>query len=435
MGDRSAPLTKPRGRSAVFLLACSIALVAFMTLRPTEAIVITPTFCVFCGSLGAVDFILNIILFVPLGVTLRWTTGRLRTTALVGVATTLVIEALQARLITGRDASLGDLIANTLGTLLGAWLGVAVFRWLNASVPDARRHAAAFAIVVSLVVGVSAFLLQPLVPRYPQWVQWTPLLTNTDPFRGHLMAVQLKARTLFDGMEWLETREAFDPVARSLSMRAQIGTGPPPSSNRHAIIVRIKNTLEEGFSLAQQGNAVVFRTHMVAARVRLRPLLVGLEGAFPDASIHNEVGELVIEGHSDPRGITVRRHSDDVVEVSVRRTAGLAWALIFPWEIALNERWWPANAAWLAALIFPVAFLTARCLRSGDRTPSKVAWWPVGLVVATLIAVPATGLSPLAIGEWAGILVGIASGWLLERWTASGSAANLRRTTDPHTTQ
>jgi glycopeptide antibiotics resistance protein len=416
--------TQPRGAAVVVPLAFSFALVAFMTLRPTRAIVATPTFCVFCGSLGGVDFILNVILFVPLGVTLQWATGRFRTTALLGVATTLVIETLQARLITGRDASLGDLIANTLGTLLGAWLGVAVFRWLNASAPAARRHAARFGVVVSLVVVVSAFLLQPLVPRYPQWVQWTPLRPNTDPFEGHLIAVHVKGRTIY-GVESFEAREAFDPVARSLSMRAQIGPGPARPSQRQAIIARITNGKEEGFYLAQWGNAAAFRTHMAAALIRLRPLLVGLKGAFSDSSSRNEVGELVIEGHSDPRGITVRRHSDEVAAVSVRRTVGLAWAMISPRDIALNERWWLANAAWLAVLIFPVSFFAVRGQRPADTSRAKSAWWPVALVLATLIAVPATGLSPLAIGEWTGILVGISAGWVLERWSAPPRDANV----------
>lgn len=425
MWSRGARVSKPHGASAVVLLALSIALVAFMTLRPTRAIVATPTFCVFCGSLGGVDFILNVILFVPLGVTLQWTTGRLRTSALIGVATTLVIEALQARLITGRDASLGDLIANTLGTLLGAWLGVAVFRWLNASAPAARRYAGAFGIGVSVVVVLSAFLLQPLVPRYPQWVQWTPLRPNTDPFQGHLIAVHVKARTIY-GVESFEAREAFDPEERSLSMRAQIGPGPGAPSRRLAIIARITNGWEEGFFLAQWGDAAAFRTHMAAARVRLRPILVGLPDAFPDTSISNGARELIIEGHSDPRGITVRRRSDDVVAVSVRRTVGLAWALIFPRDIALNERWWLANAAWLAVLIFPVSFFAVRCLRSHDSGSRISGWWPVVLVLATLVAVPVTGLSPLAIGEWAGILGGLAAGWALERWIGPPPDAKVR---------
>jgi hypothetical protein len=411
------PVTQPRGASAAVLLALSIAVVAFMTLRPTQAIVATPTFCVFCGSLGGVDFILNVILFVPLGITLRWATGRIRTTALIGVATTLIIEALQARLITGRDASLGDLIANTIGTLLGAWLGVAIFRWLNASAPAARRHAVAFGIATALVIAVSAFLLQPLVPRYSQWVQWMPLRPNTDPFQGHLISVQLKERTVL-GVQRLEANEAFDISRRSISMRARIGPGPDSPSRRQAIIARITNGREEGFYLAQWGDAAAFRTHMAAARFRLRPILVGLHGAFLGTASGNGARELVIEGHSDPRGISVRRDSVGGVAVSVRRTIGLAWALILPRDISLNERWWLANAAWLAVLILPLSFFTLRCLRSADDARSKFAWWPAVLVLVTLIAAPATGLSPLAIGEWAGILGGVAGGWVIERWSA-----------------
>ena len=72
-------LAQPRRKLAEALVAMSFALIALMTLQPSQETVITPTFCVFCGPLGGVDFILNVILFVPLGISLRWTTGRWET--------------------------------------------------------------------------------------------------------------------------------------------------------------------------------------------------------------------------------------------------------------------------------------------------------------------------------------------------------------------
>ena len=413
---------QPRRAPALGLVAISFALIAFMTLRPTQAIVVTPTFCVFCGPLGGVDFILNVILFVPLGISLRWATGRWRTTIIVGVVTTLMIETLQSRLIGGRDASLGDLLANTLGTLLGAWVATALFRWLNATGNAAHRYAAAFGIAAALVVTGSAFLLQPIVPRYPQWVQWTPLHPNTDPFRGTLLAVELKGRVLRPA-EDLEAMEAFDTVTRSLTMRAQISSsGLARPTQRPAIVVRIVNFLEEGFALVQRGEAVAFRTHIAAVRVKLRPILVGLDGAFPTSPGTAE--EFIIEAHSDPRAITVRRHGDGQLAVSVRRTVGLAWALVSPWDVALNERWWPVNAIWVGALIFPAAFFAIRSSRA-SRNSVLNSWWPVVLVIAALFAGPATGLSALGLGEWAGVLAGIAAAWPFEHWSAASDVPDL----------
>src|SRR5688572_6319026 len=115
-------VTQPSRRTTAFLVASWLIVIAVATLMPAETDVTLPASCVFCGQFGGVDFVLNIVLFVPLGVGLRWLLGSWLASGLVGAATTLVIETLQWRLIPGRDASLGDLLANTLGALLGAWL-------------------------------------------------------------------------------------------------------------------------------------------------------------------------------------------------------------------------------------------------------------------------------------------------------------------------
>ena len=406
---------QPRRASGAILLAVSFALIGLMTLQPTQAIIDSPTFCIFCGSLGGVDFILNVVLFIPLGLALRWTTGRWWTAAIIGLATTVVIESLQWRLISGRDATIGDLLANALGTLVGAWLAVASIQWLNATGVAARRLAAAFGIAASLIVMASAFVLQPLVPRYPQWVQWTPLRRITDPFRGQLLAVEVKGRSI-RARESFESWEEFDSLTRRLTVRAHIGAPGPGPTQRLAIIVRTANDLEEGFLLGQRGDAAVFRSHMVAERVKLRSTLVGLDKAFPRTSTNSDTGAFIIEGQSDPRGISVRRQSEGTSTVSVRRTVGLAWTLLLPWDIALNERWWLANAIWLSVLLLPVSFFAVRTSRSVDNSHPGFWWWPLALVVVTVIATPATGLSPLGIGEWAGIAAGIAAGWILELW-------------------
>ncbi len=86
-------------------------------------------------------------------------------------------------------------------------------------------------------------------------------------------------------------------------------------------------------------------------------------------------------------------------------------------DVALNERWWPANAAWLAVLVFPVAFFTMRSWRkTPDDSSDGLAWWPLVLVLAVLVVAPAlSGLSAISVGEWSGVLAGIAAGAALER--------------------
>jgi hypothetical protein len=102
---------------------------------------------------------------------------------------------------------------------------------------------------------------------------------------------------------------------------------------------------------------------MAASNLRLRPFLVGLEDGFPGSGGGGDEngGELTVEVLSNSRAIVLSVRAPAArTSVTLRRTPGLAWAVLLPWDVALNEKWWPANAAWLGVLVFPVAFFTMR---------------------------------------------------------------------------
>jgi len=72
----------------------------------------------------AVEFVTNVLLFVPLsflGHTFlpHW---RWQNWLLAGLAATILIELLQMIFLSGRSAQVFDLVANTLGALVGYWL-------------------------------------------------------------------------------------------------------------------------------------------------------------------------------------------------------------------------------------------------------------------------------------------------------------------------
>jgi VanZ like protein len=416
-------VTQPGHRSAAAIVVASLALIAFMTLRPAPVFTTLPAGCIFCGPLGGVDFALNLVLFVPLGLGLRWAIGDWRTSTLVGAITTGVVEFLQWRFIPGRDASAGDLLSNTLGTMLGAWLAIEVIRWLNATPSLARRLAAVFAFVAVTVVAASAWLLQPIPTKYPQWSQWKPPRPNLDLFQGRLFSVDVNG-TAIHPTEILRPPRTLDLATGSLTVTATVAGHLAPT-RRQAIIVRIANEREEGFALAQWRDAVVFRSHIAAARLKLRPLVSRLDRAFSEGGTDGEGMEFTILANSNPRAMVLGKQGAPAA--TLPRSVGLAWALFLPWDVAINSNWWPANAGWLGLIVLPIGFFTMRSRRRVPDEPGiAMTWWPVALMIVAMVAAPAlSGLSSLGVGEWIGVALGLVVGAAIEAWVASRGIAGL----------
>lgn len=110
------------------------------------------------------NFLLNALLFLPLGFLLPALWGEFRRwkrTLLLGFGLSLAIELLQ--LFSFRATDLDDLIANTLGTALGFLLARLVFRgWNGAASPGGNSSRRELAGTIALVF-LSAMLLQPLL--------------------------------------------------------------------------------------------------------------------------------------------------------------------------------------------------------------------------------------------------------------------------------
>jgi glycopeptide antibiotics resistance protein len=71
------------------------------------------------------ELIGNVLLFVPLGMALRWRLPRFGIARVTGAAMliSVTVEVLQAVLATGRWATTTDVITNTVGGLVGAIAG------------------------------------------------------------------------------------------------------------------------------------------------------------------------------------------------------------------------------------------------------------------------------------------------------------------------
>jgi glycopeptide antibiotics resistance protein len=133
---RQGPDRVADGRTRDVALAGAIAIVVVMTLFPRDIgdasqLKLVPFQNLFDalssdrGLRGVLaELIGNVVLFVPLGMALRWrfTGWSIAGVTVVALLISVTIETLQAVSATGRWASTTDVIANTLGGLIGATL-------------------------------------------------------------------------------------------------------------------------------------------------------------------------------------------------------------------------------------------------------------------------------------------------------------------------
>ncbi|WP_291055316.1 VanZ family protein [Herbiconiux sp.] len=110
-----------RARAIVPLALLWAAAVLFMTLRPGTGLGVRLNLVplIVDGPASALDAVLNVIVFVPLGLLLALTGIRLRSVFALALALTLVIETTQYLTDLGRTADINDVITNTAGACLG----------------------------------------------------------------------------------------------------------------------------------------------------------------------------------------------------------------------------------------------------------------------------------------------------------------------------
>lgn len=123
-----------RRRVGQVLLAAALLVVVVLTLYPTDRqLTVGCTVEWAWPTLGAVEYVANVILFVPLTLLAGVFTRRPWLSALIASLGSLIIETLQALTpALGRSCSTNDWWANTLGAIVGsvlAMVALGLARW------------------------------------------------------------------------------------------------------------------------------------------------------------------------------------------------------------------------------------------------------------------------------------------------------------------
>lgn len=392
-----------------------LASIAAVTLRPAPpATIPLPVLCLVCGELGGVDVVLNIALFVPLGITLVVAGMTWRRAALVAATLSFGIEAMQFALISGRDASLSDLLTNSLGGAIGA--GAAVhWRHILSPPPRPARAASLAAAAVTLgILAATAALLRPAIPPMGLWGQWTPQKLHFEPYSGAVHTFQINGIAVPYGL-----------VPESDTLRSRLLTGQTRAhveftagrpTSRLSAIARVGSTFQEVLFLGADGNDLVFRTRLAVRDWKLRLPGIALPSAFPPEGQPAVAEAGLRDRHWYATVITAKGAAYRSVPFAI----SLGWTFLLPFDHAISPADAGISALWLALLAFPAAYWGAcgGTTRARLRTPRDGfnAWWGGAMLIlaAGVFTIPRLAhFAPAAPLEWIGLVAGGIAGALL----------------------
>jgi VanZ like family len=396
-----------RGGAALSLAMLAVILVATLTpLRGSSAT--TNFWCIWCGQYAALDILANVVMFVPLGFALAMATDRRWINVLACFVLTVTVELLQIRVISGRDASLSDILANSLGGLVGVELGLRRLLVFRPRARAAFRFALGWCGVFAIVCGLTVAGLRPArVPR-SLWVQWTPSRPSFDPFTGRLLdfriddidlprgypAAALGIHRLLQGPEWQTTTTVSTEGMQ----------------HRRSLIARIAEEFTVLVSVEQLGWDFGCWHKTRSGDFRFRSPKVAVRDAFRLTNNESSSVTRLTCGRSHGTLIATVEGKREVLRLS----PSLGWLLVGPFDVSLSDSVVWINALWLFGLTFPAGYWfgmigaeagSARG-RKGLTTLVMAAALAFGLTIAPTLA----GTARATASEWAVALFGLAAG-------------------------
>jgi hypothetical protein len=404
----------PRRRFGAALGLAGLAVVLIATLTPTRDIhalaSASSLLCLVCGDRGGADVANNLLLFLPLAMGLRLSGQSWPRTVLAGALLSFTVELLQLRIVPGRDASLSDLLTNTISSAIGATIGTFLPRLVA---PSPRR---ALGLLVGGLLAVLALLAAwawLLVPRAPTG-KLTSLWANEAPpgmvvFGGTVRSV------LLDGVPMPANGPAPDPPRLrhrlerdTMALDADIVSGAPTRDRLWVYTLLHRAPSGGALTLTQLHRGAGVELPTRALKLRLGSPLITLADAFPDSAgvpVHLRVTE------ASGRVRLTSSYSGVERSVELGLSPAFGWILFLPFEVGVGTgvRW--ATGLILGLLLLPVGFWAA-----WTRRPLVAAAALAAGLVAGLAVIPALfGLPPVHWTEWLAGALGAAAGWALQR--------------------
>jgi hypothetical protein len=420
---KSTVAPAPHLRRAGFVVVIvSLAAIAFATLLPEPTPAVGSILCIVCGTAGTVSAILNVFLFMPLGIGLSLSRipGK---RALFGMfALSVLIETAQYFVIPGRYSTIGDVLTNTLGGALGFAISQYAFSLLRPPPRLALVLSFAWTVLWLGIQTTSAYGFSPAIPRSGYYGEIAPSLGDFEQFHGAVINASIGDLGIRDS-HYSESERARDLLLRGAPLRTTIV--PDEHTSGVAPIVRIADDDErEVVLLGQQGDNLVFGIRTGAAVLRLRPPYFSLPDAFaasPSGDSGTRKDTLSVSARYSTREVVISGNTRTGVERHIPITASLGWTMLLPfqWFIEGTRIEHLVNIIWIVCLVLPIGYWGTwfvRCDRAREARRNPMLAVPIALVVlyCGLVLVPqAFGASAALAMDWLAALAGMLSGGVL----------------------
>jgi hypothetical protein len=377
-----------------------VILAATLTPEPSQsrAAEATPLWCLVCGEYGGVDVLNNILLFIPFALGLRLAGAPSRTVVFAGALLALGIETLQLFAIPGRDASLSDVLTNTLGSWLGA---VAGNHWRTLLRPRGRRarQLAGLASAGWLVLQVgTAVLLRPGIADGPFQSEWRPDTPGRLPFSGEVTSASVSGMEVAPGAV-----DSAGELSRRLSrgrisVRLEIRAGD--TASHWSTVYRLTGRHGPLLQIDAWRSDLVFQPPARAQLLRLRAPRLLIENALAPSA---EVTLIARERHDTLSGQPSPIPGRQAIHVL---SPSQSWTLISPFLYAYGREARLVTGCWLGLLLSLIGYWWTQALG-----------WPRGPAAASVAVCLGLGLVPLIFrypsvhwSEWLGALLGMLGG-------------------------
>jgi hypothetical protein len=402
------------------VLALGLGVICAATLTPGSARDSVTGVCLICGALGGVDAILNVLLFVPFGAGLGLVRMRWWKALLLCLLLTLAIEALQFAVISGRDASLGDALTNSIGGAIGFIIGRF---WTDLLWPSQVVRIRLFVVagaIWAVACLTTAYSLMPR-PTVPPYYGQLARQRSTDPaYPGIVSAarlgpVQIPDTRIPNGSEVSAALRAGEPF--------EVRVTPRESPNWFSPIARIADRDDDEIAVvAAEGNDVVFSVRTNASFLRLRPYMIGVPEALDPAagpativgSFYCATGRLIVSNERRGR------------ESSVAFGLASGWRLILPFTSVATGAVGEAllDVLWFSLLVLPIAFWWTA--HAGTRRLVVAGAALAATLMAVTLLIDVAMKLPFLYRDLGGVVVGVAIGSGLGRVFQAPSGYQFR---------